>query len=57
MRTVVVTGGASGMGAATTKKLRDDGQRVITVDLREADIIADLGTPEGREQAIAEIAV
>jgi len=55
MRTVVVTGGASGMGAATTKKLRDDGQRVITVDLRNADIIADLGTAEGREQAIAEI--
>ena len=56
MRTVVVTGGASGMGAATTKKLRDDGQRVITVDLRDADVIADLGTADGREQAIAEIA-
>ena len=28
---------------------------MITVDLRNADIIADLGTPEGREQAIAEI--
>src|SRR5207342_3540673 len=55
MRTVVVTGGASGMGAATTRKLRDNGQRVITVDLRDADIIADLGTADGREQAIADI--
>lgn len=55
MKTVAITGGASGMGAATTKKLREQGDRVITVDQRDADIVADLGTPEGRQQAIAEI--
>lgn len=52
MRTVVVTGSASGMGAATRKRLESDGQRVIGVDLRDAEVIADLGTAEGRQAAI-----
>ncbi|MGZ4690074.1 MAG: SDR family oxidoreductase [Acidimicrobiia bacterium] len=51
-RTVVVTGSASGMGAATRARLEADGQRVIGVDIRDADIVADLGTAEGREAAI-----
>ena len=51
-RTVVVTGSASGMGAATRVRLEADGQRVIGVDLRDADVIADLGSPEGRQLAI-----
>ena len=55
MRTVAITGAASGMGAATTKKLREQGDRVITVDQRDADVIADLGTPDGRALAIDEI--
>jgi NAD(P)-dependent dehydrogenase (short-subunit alcohol dehydrogenase family) len=52
MRTVVVTGSASGMGAATKSRLEADGQKVIGVDLRDADVLADLGTPEGRQAAI-----
>jgi NAD(P)-dependent dehydrogenase (short-subunit alcohol dehydrogenase family) len=55
MRTVVVTGSASGMGAATRARLEADGQRVIGVDLRDAEVIADLGTPEGREAAVAAV--
>ena len=51
-RTVVVTGSASGMGAATKARLEAAGDRVIGVDLRGADVIADLGTPEGRAAAI-----
>ncbi len=51
-RTVVVTGSASGMGAATTARLRADGQRVIGIDQRDADIVADLGTAAGRAEAI-----
>jgi NAD(P)-dependent dehydrogenase (short-subunit alcohol dehydrogenase family) len=47
-RTYVVTGSASGIGAATTKRLRDLGHRVIGVDLHDADVIADLATAEGR---------
>lgn len=50
---VVVTGSASGMGAATRARLEAEGRRVIGVDLRDAEIVADLGTPEGRATAIA----
>ena len=48
----MVTGSASGMGAATKARLEAAGQRVIGVDLRDADVIADLGTSEGRQDAI-----
>ena len=51
-RTIVVTGSASGMGAATRTRLEADGQRVIGVDLRDADVVADLGTAAGRHHAI-----
>jgi NAD(P)-dependent dehydrogenase (short-subunit alcohol dehydrogenase family) len=47
-RTIVVTGSASGIGAATTKLLRERGDRVIGVDLAGSDIDADLATPAGR---------
>lgn len=47
-RTVVVTGSASGIGRATAELLRDRGDRVIGVDLRDAEVLADLGTGEGR---------
>lgn len=47
-RTYVVTGAASGIGAATTHCLRERGSRVIACDLHDADVIADLATSEGR---------
>ncbi|HVB43739.1 MAG TPA: SDR family oxidoreductase [Streptosporangiaceae bacterium] len=52
VRTVVVTGSASGMGAATRTRLEDAGQRVIGVDLHDADIVADLATQAGRQSAV-----
>jgi len=52
MRTVVVTGSASGMGAATKARLEAAGDRVIGVDINGADVVADLGTAEGRQAAI-----
>ena len=52
MRTIVITGAASGIGAAATARLRADGQRVIGVDLAGADVSADLSTPDGRRAAI-----
>jgi NAD(P)-dependent dehydrogenase (short-subunit alcohol dehydrogenase family) len=52
-KTYVVTGAASGIGAATTAMLRADGHRVITVDQRDADVVADLSTPAGRAAAVA----
>ena len=54
MRTIVVTGSASGLGAALVRRLEGDGHRVIGLDRREAPIVADLGTPDGRATGIAE---
>jgi NAD(P)-dependent dehydrogenase (short-subunit alcohol dehydrogenase family) len=51
-RTYVVTGNASGMGRATAHLLEKEGARVIGVDLRDADVIADLTTPEGRRAMV-----
>jgi len=51
-RTVVVTGSASGMGAATRRVLEADGQRVIGVDRLDAEVVADLATADGRRGAI-----
>lgn len=55
MGTVCITGSASGMGRATATRLRDRGHTVIGVDVRDADVVADLGTPEGRTAAVAAI--
>lgn len=55
-RTYVVTGAASGIGAATVELLTSRGFRVIGVDLKNADIEADLSTAEGRSSAAAKAA-
>jgi NAD(P)-dependent dehydrogenase (short-subunit alcohol dehydrogenase family) len=52
MRTIAVTGSASGIGAATVALLRANGNRVIGVDLHDAEIEADLSTSAGRTEAI-----
>ncbi|HET9422416.1 MAG TPA: SDR family oxidoreductase [Nocardioides sp.] len=54
-RTYVVSGVASGIGAATAALLRDHGHHVIGVDLRDADVVADLATLEGRDAAVREV--
>lgn len=54
-RKYVVTGSGSGIGAATAELLRESGFRVIGVDLRNADITADLSTADGRSHAVAEV--
>ncbi len=50
-----MSGAASGIGATTVGLLRAQGDRVITVDRHDADVVADLGTPEGRTSAVAEV--
>src|ERR1051325_7746049 len=52
MEQVVVSGVASGIGAATRRRLQKSGARVIGIDLRDAEVIADLSTPQGRAAAI-----
>ncbi|MEO7383858.1 MAG: SDR family oxidoreductase [Novosphingobium sp.] len=54
-RTIVISGAASGIGKATADLSRAAGDVVIGVDLANADINADLGTPEGRAKMIAEV--
>jgi NAD(P)-dependent dehydrogenase (short-subunit alcohol dehydrogenase family) len=48
-RVYVVTGSASGMGRATASLLAEAGHRVVGVDRRDADVVADLAMPEGRQ--------
>ena len=40
MGTYVISGSASGMGAATQTLLRQGGHRVIGIDVRDAEVIA-----------------
>lgn len=54
-KTIALTGAASGIGAATARILREDGHRVIAVDVQAADVVVDLGTREGRQTAIEAI--
>lgn len=49
MGTIVVTGSAGGIGSATRARLEGEGHRVIGVDVRGAEVLADLSRPEGRE--------
>jgi NAD(P)-dependent dehydrogenase (short-subunit alcohol dehydrogenase family) len=49
-RTYVITGSASGIGAATSKILRAAGNIVIGVDLKNADVETDLSTALGRHE-------
>jgi len=48
---IAVTGSASGIGAAICARLRRDGAEVIGVDLRGAEVVADLSTAAGRSVA------
>jgi NAD(P)-dependent dehydrogenase (short-subunit alcohol dehydrogenase family) len=50
--TIAVTGSASGIGAACVRRLADRGVAVIGVDLHDADVVADLGTEDGRRAAV-----
>ncbi|AQA19835.1 hypothetical protein BST95_17875 [Halioglobus japonicus] len=50
-----MTGGATGIGGELRKQLLERGHEVISVDIKEGDIIADLSNREGREAAIAGI--
>lgn len=47
-RTYVVTGCASGTGAAAAELLRQRGHTVIGIDLLDADVMQDLSSPPGR---------
>ena len=48
-------GGKVGIGGALRRLLVADGHEVISVDRRDADVIADLSTDAGRREAVAAI--
>ncbi len=54
-RVFVITGAASGLGEAAAIRLRASGHDVIGVDLRGADLDADLGTAEGRSEMVERV--
>lgn len=56
MRTYAVTGAASGIGKATKDMLEEQGHRVIGIDLRETEVIADLSTREGLAEMVTQVA-
>ncbi len=52
MAIAAITGSASGIGAAIRARLESAGDTVIGVDLRDAEVIADLSTRAGRVAAV-----
>jgi NAD(P)-dependent dehydrogenase (short-subunit alcohol dehydrogenase family) len=54
-RTYVLSGSASGIGLATKDLLESRGHRVIGVDIRDADVIADLATADGRAAMLEQV--
>jgi len=55
MGVVAVTGSAGGIGGAIRRRIESEGHRVIGVDVRDAEVEADLSTRDGRSAAIAAI--
>jgi NAD(P)-dependent dehydrogenase (short-subunit alcohol dehydrogenase family) len=52
-RTIAISGSASGIGAAVRERMERSGLKVVGVDQRDAEIIADLSTAAGRAEAVA----
>lgn len=54
MKTAVITGSASGIGACVKSRLEAQGYTVIGIDLKGETISADLSTAEGRTKAVTD---
>jgi NAD(P)-dependent dehydrogenase (short-subunit alcohol dehydrogenase family) len=56
MGVVAVTGSAGGLGGAIRRRIEGAGHRVIGVDVRDAEVVADLASAEGRAAACRAVA-
>lgn len=56
MGVIAITGSAGGIGRATRSRLEGDGHRVIGVDVRDAEVIADISNVAGRTAMVAAVA-
>ncbi|SDL90952.1 NAD(P)-dependent dehydrogenase, short-chain alcohol dehydrogenase family [Oryzisolibacter propanilivorax] len=54
MPLTLMSGCATGIGAATRQALEAAGHQIIGIDIRDAEIVADLSTSAGRQQALHE---
>jgi NAD(P)-dependent dehydrogenase (short-subunit alcohol dehydrogenase family) len=54
-RTLLVTGSASGIGAAVCRRFERSGTRVVGVDVHDADVVADLSNVDGRRSALGAV--
>lgn len=54
MKSYLMSGGATGIGAAIKNCLREAGHRVVVMDLKDADITVDLSDTASRAAAIAQ---
>src|SRR5215218_5947549 len=55
MGTVAITGSAGGIGGALRARLEAHGDRVIGIDVRDAEVVADLASAEGRAAMVAAV--
>jgi NAD(P)-dependent dehydrogenase (short-subunit alcohol dehydrogenase family) len=53
--TIAVTGSAGGIGGAIRRRIESGGHRVIGVDVRDTEVIADLSSASGRADAVAAV--
>jgi NAD(P)-dependent dehydrogenase (short-subunit alcohol dehydrogenase family) len=51
----IVTGSSSGIGKAVANQIQAEGHRVVGIDIRDADIVADLSSAAACESVIAQI--
>ena len=56
MATYIITGGSTGIGAATRARLQDLGHQTINLDIRDGDYLVDLSSPEQIEAVLGEVA-
>jgi len=52
----VVSGSAGGIGGAIRARIEAEANQVIGVDVRDAEVLADLSSPEGRDEMVAGVA-